>query len=112
MRLRLVVRRQDIPDVKLVWSVASEPDFTIAKLLSDVSEAIPLESAEWGLEDYVVELLDQDGDTFECLHFLHAAKLLHDGDLIMYVCCVLPSLFDPRYFRINLTIFQNPTLVV
>ncbi|PGH14569.1 hypothetical protein AJ80_05889 [Polytolypa hystricis UAMH7299] len=58
---------------------------TIAQLLEDVNEVIPLETqmeedcqpgdGQWGLEDYTVEV-----NGFECLHFMEIDGLLRDGD--------------------------------
>lgn len=62
--------------------------YTIAQLLEDVNEVIPLEtepqlfddesSGQWGLEDYVVEV----GGS-ECLHFMEVEGLLRDGDEVL-----------------------------
>ncbi|KAL2808945.1 hypothetical protein BJX63DRAFT_14120 [Aspergillus granulosus] len=62
--------------------------YTIAQLLEDVNEVIPLEtqprlfedesSGQWGLEDYVVEV----GGS-ECLHFMEVDGLLREGDEIL-----------------------------
>lgn len=62
--------------------------YTVAQLLEDVNEVIPLEtepqlfddesSGQWGLEDYVVEV----GGS-ECLHFMEVEGLLRDGDEVL-----------------------------
>ncbi|KAL4878267.1 hypothetical protein BJY04DRAFT_221209 [Aspergillus karnatakaensis] len=62
--------------------------YTVAQLLEDVNEVIPLEteprlfedqsSGQWGLEDYVVEV----GGS-ECLHFMELEGLLRDGDDVL-----------------------------
>ncbi|KAL4917098.1 hypothetical protein BDW62DRAFT_184593 [Aspergillus aurantiobrunneus] len=62
--------------------------YTVAQLLEDVNEVIPLEtepqlfedesSGQWGLEDYVVEV----GGS-ECLHFMEVDGLLRDGDEVL-----------------------------
>ncbi|EEY16035.1 conserved hypothetical protein [Verticillium alfalfae VaMs.102] len=83
LRLRLLVRRHGVPEVKLVWNVPTGPDWTIAKLIAQVDEAIPLESGEWGLEDYAVELRGTDGEPFECLHFQQVSKVLKDDDQVI-----------------------------
>ncbi|RNJ57453.1 hypothetical protein D7B24_006066 [Verticillium nonalfalfae] len=83
LRLRLLVRRHGVPEVKLVWNVPTGPDWTIAKLIAQVDEAIPLESGEWGLEDYAVELRGPDGEPFECLHFQQVSKVLKDDDQVI-----------------------------
>ncbi|KAG6000262.1 hypothetical protein E4U43_001650 [Claviceps pusilla] len=83
IRLRLAVRRHGVPEVKLVWPCKRSADGTIAKLLAAVNEVVPLESGEWGLEDYAVELVGADGDTFECLHFQLVAQTLKDEDQLI-----------------------------
>ncbi|KAH6707060.1 hypothetical protein EV126DRAFT_410706 [Verticillium dahliae] len=83
LRLLLLVRRHGVPEVKLVWNVPTGPDWTIAKLIAQVDEAIPLESGEWGLEDYAVELRGTDGEPFECLHFQQVSKVLKDDDQVI-----------------------------
>ncbi|KAJ0162961.1 hypothetical protein CTA2_3760 [Colletotrichum tanaceti] len=83
LRLRLVVRRHGVPDVKLLWNAAADEDLTISKLLVQVNEVLPLESGEWGLEDYAVELKDASGDGFECVHFHLVSKVLKDDDQVL-----------------------------
>lgn len=85
LRLRLLVRRNGVPDVKLVWPCTPSDDLTIAKLLTDVNDVIPLESTEWGLEDYTVELGDGTASTasFECLHFQLVSRTLKDEDQVL-----------------------------
>ncbi|CAH0017981.1 unnamed protein product [Clonostachys rhizophaga] len=83
IRLRLTIRRHGIPEVKLVWPCAASEDFTIAKLLSQVNDAIPLESGQWGFEDYAVELADASGDNFECLHYQRVAAVFKNDDQVL-----------------------------
>ncbi|CEJ80592.1 hypothetical protein VHEMI00767 [[Torrubiella] hemipterigena] len=83
LRLRLTVRRHGVPDVKLVWPCDLISDPTIAQLLTQINEVIPLESVEWGLEDYALELSDGIGGSFECLHFQTVASTLKAEDQIM-----------------------------
>ncbi|KAG6005974.1 hypothetical protein E4U21_007467 [Claviceps maximensis] len=83
IRLRLAVRRHDFPEVKFVWPCKRSADLTIAKLLVSVNEVVPLESGEWGLEDYAVELVGADGDSYECLHFQSVAQTLKDEDQLI-----------------------------
>lgn len=63
--------------------------YTIAQLLEDVNEVVPLEtepnlfgddqtSGQWGLEDYVVEVAGS-----ECLHFMEVEGLLRDDDVLV-----------------------------
>lgn len=83
IRLRLAIRRHAVPEVKLVWPCVASEDLTVAKLLAQVNEVIPLESGEWGLEDYVVELADANGGSFECLHFQPVGKLFKGDDQVV-----------------------------
>ncbi|EGR45093.1 uncharacterized protein TRIREDRAFT_111440 [Trichoderma reesei QM6a] len=83
IRLRLVIRRHGLPEVKLVWPCSCSEDFTVAKLLEQVNEVVPLESGEWGLEDYAVELADGKGGSFECLHFQQVGRILKDEDQVL-----------------------------
>lgn len=91
-RLRLVVRRHAFPEVKLVWPCVATEDFTVSKLLVQVNEVIPLESRDWGLEDYAVELSDGKGESFECLHFQQVGKILKEDDQVLYVFSSRPGL--------------------
>ncbi|KAK1982263.1 hypothetical protein LZ30DRAFT_590909 [Colletotrichum cereale] len=83
LRLRLVVRRHGVPDVKLLWNAIADEDLTISKLLAQINEVVPLESGEWGLEDYAVELKDVSGDAFECVHYHLVSKVLKDDDQVL-----------------------------
>lgn len=69
-------------------SSTSGAGYTVAQLLEDVNEVVPLETepgcfdpetfGQWGLEDYVVEV----GGS-ECLHFMEIEALLRDGDEVV-----------------------------
>lgn len=83
LRLRLVVRRHGVPDVKLLWNATVNEDLTISRLLAQVNEVIPLESGDWGLEDYAAELKDASGDAFECVHYHLVSKLFKDDDQVL-----------------------------
>ncbi|CEI63148.1 hypothetical protein FVEN_g308 [Fusarium venenatum] len=83
IRLRLVIRRHSVPEVKLVWPCIANEDLTVSKLLALVNEVVPLESRDWGLEDYVVELADGKGDSFELLHFQPVGKVLKEDDQVL-----------------------------
>lgn len=77
MRVQLSIHRQGLPPVNLLWGL---PDHqtrpkTIAQLLEDINDIVPLESEEWGLEDYVAQL-----GKFECLHFSTVQELLKEDD--------------------------------
>lgn len=83
MRLRLVVRRHAVPDVKLLWNATANEDLTISRLLAQINEVVPLESGDWGLEDYAVELKDASGEGFECVHYHLVSKLFKDDDQVL-----------------------------
>lgn len=83
LRLRLVVRRHSLPEVRIIHNVPLENDPTIADLVDQINDIIPLESHEWGLEDYVVELRNKEGYAFECLHFQQVANVLKDEEEVL-----------------------------
>lgn len=83
LRLRLVVRRNGLPEANVAWPVPLENKPTIANLLEQVNEILPLESADWGLEDYAVELKGTDGSNFECLHFQPVHSVLKEDDQVL-----------------------------
>ena len=83
LRLRLVIRRHGLPEVRLVFSLALHSDPTVVKLLEQVNETVPIESSDWGLEDYVVELRDLEGNAFECLHFQEIRAILRQDDEVL-----------------------------
>lgn len=85
IRLRLAIRRHGLPEMKLLWPCPRSSEVTVAKLLTSVNSVVPLESSTWGLEDYVVELADSQGGSFECLHFQQVANIFKDDDHVMYV---------------------------
>lgn len=128
MRLHLIIQRHGLPVTRILWTTSppstqavpaprsassasaltstrtpnatyGNDDYTIAQLLEDVNEVIPLETkggsitgargdydgeeneiGQWGLEDYVVEV-----NGFECLHFMEVEGLLRDGDEVVLV---------------------------
>ncbi|KAL2016068.1 hypothetical protein VTK56DRAFT_4306 [Thermocarpiscus australiensis] len=82
LRLRLVVRRHALPEVRIVFALRLDNDPTIANLLEQVNDVIPLESTDWGLEDYVVELHDFDGHAFDCLHFQQVSEILRNDEQV------------------------------
>ena len=84
MRLRLTVQRHVLPPVQLLWTAghilpapyaAAGSSITISQFVEQVNDIIPLESDDWGLEDYVVELRG-----FECLHFSELGQVLKEDD--------------------------------
>ncbi|KAI0543466.1 hypothetical protein F4679DRAFT_568635 [Xylaria curta] len=82
MRLRLVVRRNSLPELRLMWHVKLDSNPSISKLLEQLNDHVPLESEDWGLEDYVVELHDSDGTDFECLHYQLVRNVLKPDDRV------------------------------
>lgn len=85
LRLRLVVQRNGVPDVRILFNVALAGEPTIAQFVEQVNDTTPLEDAhgEWGLDDYVVELHDKNGQAFECLHFQPVATVLDRDDEVL-----------------------------
>jgi hypothetical protein len=81
MRLRLVVKRNALPDAAIIWDVSDEA-VTISQLVEQVNEVIPLESMDWGLEDYAVEI-SGGGRNYECLHFQTLARVCKEDDEVM-----------------------------
>lgn len=73
-----------MPPVQVLWSLASAVrppllavgnSITISQFLEQVNAIIPLESEDWGLEDYSVEVCG-----FECLHFAEVNQVLKEED--------------------------------
>ncbi|KAJ5559326.1 hypothetical protein N7535_009554 [Penicillium sp. DV-2018c] len=127
MRLHLVISRHGLPVTRILWTTTSSTSmlgeygahrpapaaaitssrtpnvafsnggYTIAQLLEDVNEVVPLEtepsvfdaefSGQWGLEDYVVEVAGS-----ECLHFMEVEGLLRDGDEVVIRALLLADL--------------------
>lgn len=83
LRLRLVIRRHGLPEVRVVFTISLESDPTIAKLLEHVNDTVPLEGSDWGLEDYVVELRNREGVAFDCLHFQEVQTILHEDEEVL-----------------------------
>lgn len=79
----MTVCRQGIPPAHVLWTVdqarpsvpAPGSTHTISQFLEQVNEVIPLESDDWGLEDYVVEVRG-----YECLHFCELNQVLREDD--------------------------------
>ncbi|KIH91199.1 hypothetical protein SPBR_01443 [Sporothrix brasiliensis 5110] len=81
LRLRLHIQRNGLPDTRVVFLLAATDDTTVTKLLEQVNETVPLESTDWGLDDYVVELQSTtSASRFECLHYQLVAKLFDRDD--------------------------------
>lgn len=80
MRLRLSISRHTLPRVDLLWSIQNI-NLTVAQLLAQINDIVPLEAEHWGLEDYVVRV-----GRFECLHYSQVVDVLKEDDLVTYVC--------------------------
>jgi hypothetical protein len=86
MRIFVTILRNCLPATEVVWALPEielgngngTSHFTIAKLLASISGTVPLESEEWGLEDYLLEV-----GGYECIHYMPAEKLLKDGDHVV-----------------------------
>jgi len=87
MRIKLTVQRHSLPPAYVLWTVgvprppytATGASVTVSQLLEQVNDVIPLEAAEWGLEDYAVEV-----GGFECLHFAELIQILKEDDEVWY----------------------------
>lgn len=80
MRLRLSIRRHNLPAADLLWAVPDDrahDAFTVAQLLEHLNDIIPLESPHWGLEDYAVEI-----NNYEALHFQKVKDIFKDEDQV------------------------------
>ena len=83
MRLRLTVKRHNLPETLVVWNVDVETS-SIAQLLEQVNDAIPIESGDWGFEDYAVELKGTSGaGDYECLHYKVVKDVFREDDEVM-----------------------------
>lgn len=78
------MRRHGLPETPVIWNVDNHTS-TISQLLEQVNEVVPLESGEWGLEDYAVELKSDNGVSYECLHFQPVGKVMKEEDEVMSV---------------------------
>ena len=85
MRFRLLIQRNGFPPTPILWSSqgvgpdrgAGTEHTTVAQLQEQVNEVNPLESEDWGLEDYAVEV-----QGFECLHFSVLNHILKEDDQV------------------------------
>ncbi|KAL8629218.1 hypothetical protein Q9189_005069 [Teloschistes chrysophthalmus] len=83
MRLQLTIQRHGLPSARIIWAIDLIPvsagttgsEATISQLLEQINDIIPLESTDWGLEDYTLEV-----GGFECLHFSQASRVLKEDD--------------------------------
>ncbi|KAL1894012.1 hypothetical protein Sste5346_006154 [Sporothrix stenoceras] len=86
LRLRLHIQRNGLPDTRIVFLLPTTDDTTVTKLLEQVNELVPLESDDWGLDDYVVEVASTTDRSafFECLHYQLVSNLL-DRDSEVFI---------------------------
>jgi hypothetical protein len=103
MRIRLCVERNTLPAANVLWPVTEDENgakTTVARFLTQVDRVLPLESAEWCLEDYVVQI-----DGFELLHYQNLSDVLKDDDRVTYVLCQCPSVpranTSPEYVHLT-----------
>ena len=84
MRILLTIQRNRLDSVEVLWTIPEDsyksPSHTISRWLAEVDEAFPLETDEWGLEDYVVHI-----QGFECLHFKTTGEVFRNGDHVTFV---------------------------
>lgn len=80
LRIRLSIYRHYLPVFKLVYNLTDPSTTTIAQLLEQIDEKVPLEAVEegWGLEDYVVRV-----QGYECLHYSPVGDVLREGDEVV-----------------------------
>lgn len=94
----MIVQRHSLPPVQVLWTVgvlrppyaAAGTSATVSQLLEQINEIIPLESEDWGLEDYAVEVRG-----FECLHFSELSQVLKEDDEV----CIRPLQTSDLRFR-------------
>lgn len=107
MRLQLTVQRHGLPPVYVLWTVASivrSPllaagnSITVSQFLEQVNEILPLESENWGLEDYSVEVRG-----FECLHFSELTQVLKEDDEVWWVTEL--GLLNHIFIQVNVDFF-------
>ena len=75
MRLCLTIQRHTLPATRILWKAPTEST-TVAELVEQINQFVPLESDGWGLEDYVLSF--KGG--YECLHFQDIHQVLNDND--------------------------------
>ena len=105
MRLQLTVQRHGLPAVQVLWTstsavrpplLAAGNSITISQFLEQVNEVLPLESDDWGLEDYSVEVRG-----FECLHFSELNQVLKEDDEVWWVARL--RLLEHSFTQVMLT---------
>ena len=77
LRLKLVVRRHELPDVRLLFGLKPMA-LSISDFLALVDERVPLVSNGWRLQDYLVTV-----GSFEALHYSDVGSVLKNNDEVM-----------------------------
>ena len=109
MRIQIQILRHALPPVSILFATSANPSShtstkasTIADLLHDVNDLVPLESTDggWDLEDYVVELASTtEGDIenyYECLHYQTLESVLREDDEVLVRCLGSEELRERR----------------
>lgn len=73
------VQRHGLPAARVLWSTPGA-DQTVAELLQQINDLIPIETEDWGLEDYEVHV-----GGYEALHYFRLSDVLKDEDEVMQV---------------------------
>lgn len=100
MRLQVTVQRHGLPPANILWTssspfphhVTAKSSTTVAQLIEDINDVIPLESGEWGLEDYVAEVAG-----YECLHYQPVESILKEDDKVIIRALQSSDLRSRRY---------------
>ncbi|KAI9888530.1 MAG: hypothetical protein M1814_006830 [Vezdaea aestivalis] len=97
MRLNLTIHRNGLAPCSLVWTpegfgsrLGIPVHASIDEFLQQVNEIVPLESDDWGLEDYVVSV----NGPWHCLHFHELWRAFRDGDQVLIEPLKQPHLRD------------------
>lgn len=79
MRIRLLIERNELPPVSILWSFTStQLTSTIAQFLENVNIRFPLEGNTWGLEDYTVTL-----GGYEAQHYTKVGEIFKEDDEVV-----------------------------
>lgn len=82
MRIRLIVKRESIPDACVIWEcgtlLAAKPNARVTTLLKSISQTFPLEIGCTGLEDYVATI-----GGFELLQWQRVVDVIREMDEVV-----------------------------
>lgn len=79
MRIRLLIERNELPSVSVLWSFSqTQLTSTVAQFLEHVNVRFPLEGNTWGLEDYTVTL-----GGYEAQHYTQVGEVFKDDDEVI-----------------------------